>query len=185
METTDLLKEIIENRFLLVLLQEAQYLEKLKEIIKSVGKTKTKICYICLSRPYEDVVNDLKAEGIIIDDFLFIDVLTSHYKEPEDTENCVFLSSPTDLDSLMREVKRAVEEEECSVIVLDTVSTLLIYQESFSIIKFTHNLVANEKTETKKLFIVLKGGEVPSEDNDSLVKDLEMFADKKLDMSKE
>lgn len=181
--TADLLQEIIKNQFLLILLGEKEYLQKLEEIIKSVRKTKTKICYVCLSKPYADVLEDLKDKGVDTSDFIFVDVLTSHYKKPEPVKNCIFVPEPADLSAIRTAIKKAVEEKECSVILFDTISTLLIYQETSSIVKFTHHLLTEEKQENvKKLFIVLKGGEIPEEENQRLVKDLMMFADKTLDL---
>lgn len=181
--TVDLFQEIIRNKFLLILMGEKEYLSKLEEIIKSVEKTRTKICYVCLSKPYADVVEDLKKKGIGAADFFFIDVLTSHYREPEPAANCIFVPSPTDLTKIRVAIRKAIEDKKCSVVLLDTISTLLIYQQTSSIVKFTHNLLAEEKQENvKKVFIVLKEEGVPTEENQRLVKDLTMFADKTLDI---
>jgi len=180
----DILQEIIKNRFLLILLEEIEYLQKLEEIIKSVEKTKTEICYVCLSKPYTDVMEDLKSKGIDTTNFFFIDVLTSHYKEPEPVDNCIFIPAPTDLTAIRVAIKKAVEEKKRNVILFDTISTLLVYQKTSSIVKFTHHLLTEESQENvKKLFIVLKGDTVPIEDSQRLIKDLTMFADKTLELS--
>ena len=75
---SDFLKDITENQFVLVLLDEERYIDKLKDIMKSVEKEGSKICYICLSKPYSDVIQDFEHAGINPDDFFFIDVLSSH-----------------------------------------------------------------------------------------------------------
>ncbi len=179
-----MLQEIEKNEFLLILLEEKKYQQKLEDIIRSVKKSKTTICYVCLSKPYKDVIDGLKDMGINPDNFFFIDVLTSHYKEPSPTRNCVFLSSPNNLESIKAAIIMAIEDKNCSVIIFDTISTLLIYEQSFSVVRFTHNLVSEKKQENvKKLFIIIKGGNIPSNDIDSLTKDLEMFADKKVDLT--
>jgi hypothetical protein len=182
--STDLFEEIVRNKFLLILLKEEEYLQKLENIIKSIEKTKTKICYVCLNKPYTDVVEDLRDKGINTTDFFFIDVLTSHYKEPEPVENCTFVPAPTDLTAIRVAIKKAVEEKKHGVILFDTISTLLVYQKTFSIVKFTHHLLTDDSHEdVKKLFIALKGDDVPIEDSQRLIKDLTMFADKTLDLS--
>jgi len=181
--TVDVLQEIINNKFLLILMEEEAYLSKLDEIIKSVEKTKTRICYVCLSKPYTDVMEDLKRKGISTSNFFFIDVLTSHYKEPERVKNCIFIPSPNNLTAIQIAIRKAVEEKECSVILFDTISTMLIYQQTSSVVNFTHHLLAEGKQENvKKLFIVLKHDTIPAEENQRLIKDLGMFADKTLDM---
>ena len=178
----DLIQEIAKNKFLLILLEEREYAKKLQEIMKSAEKTRTKICYVCLSKPYKDVMEDIRKQKLNVGDFFFVDVLSSHYKEQEPADNCIFVSSPTNLASLRVAIKKAVEEKKCSVILFDTISTLLVYQETSSIVKFTHCILTDEKQErAKKLFIVLKGGAIPGKESKTLVKDLSMFADKTLD----
>ncbi|MCK4532080.1 MAG: hypothetical protein KAT94_04370 [Candidatus Aenigmarchaeota archaeon] len=178
---TDFLKEIANNNSLLIILKEIEYSQKLEEIIKSVERTK--VCYVCLSRPYADVMEDLKGRGIDVTGFFFIDVLTSHYKEPEPVENCIFVPEPTDLTAIRVAIKKAVEEKKRNIVILDTISTLLVYQKTCSIVKFTHHLLTEENEKTKKLFIALKGDTIPMEENQRLVKDLTMFADKTLELS--
>jgi hypothetical protein len=59
---------------------------------------------------------------------------------------------------------------------------LLIYQENFSILRFTHNLVVGEEEKNvKKVFIVLKGDGILEKENKTLTDDLTMFADRVTD----
>ena len=95
---------------------------------------------------------------------------------------CTRPVSPTNLAAIRAAIMKAVDEKKCSVILFDTISTLLVYQETSSIVKFTHSILTDgEQENTKKLFIVLKGDTVPGRDSRTLVKDLSMFADKTLD----
>ena len=180
----NLVQEFVNNEFLLVLLEEREYLGKLKEIIRLVEAEKTKICYVCLSKPCANVVRDMRSKGIGTEDFLFIDTLTSHYAAPQPSRNRIYLSSPTDLAAIGRAISKAIESDNCNVILFDTISTLLIYQETSSIVRFTHALLSDKNHENvKKLFIILKGDGVPVDDVNRLTKDLEMFADRKLDLT--
>jgi hypothetical protein len=178
----DIVQEIAKNKFLLILLEEKEYAKKLQDIMKSAEKTKTKICYVCLSKPYADVVEDIKGQGLNVNDFFFVDVLSSHYREQKPCDNCIFVSSPTNLAAVSDAIRKAVQEKKCSVILFDTISTLLVYQETSSIVKFTHCILTDEKQEqAKKLFIVLKDRTMQGKENKTLVKDLSMFADKTID----
>jgi len=178
------IQEMVNNKFLLILLEESEYLTKLEEIIKSFEAKKTKICYVCLSKPYSDVFREMKSRGINTDDFFFIDTLTSHYYPQQPSRDCIYLSSPTDLTAIRDAIGKAIKSKKCGIILLDTISTMLIYLETHSIVKFTHNLLSEKAQENvKKLFIILKGDSVPLEDVNRLTKDLEMFADRKLDMT--
>jgi hypothetical protein len=179
----NLIREMTENEFLLMLINEEQYIEQLEKIVKAVEKSHTKICYVCLNKSYQDITKELKARKIDTSRFLFIDVLTSHYKKPEACENCIFLSSPANLDELKDAIKDAMKVG-CNAIIMDTVSTLLVYQEASSIISFTHKIMTNGNKGVKKIFIVLKEDPL-SEESRMLVDDLNMFADKKIEITKD
>ena len=53
----DILESITQNKFLLVMLNETEYEKKLFDMIKQMNKTGKKICYVCLSSTYKDVVD--------------------------------------------------------------------------------------------------------------------------------
>jgi hypothetical protein len=180
----NLVQEISKNKFLLVLLKENQYTTELNKIIKLIKKTHTRIGYVCLNKPYRDAVNDLKDKNININSFFFIDTLSSHYAEPEPAKNCIFLKEPVKLIDIKKAIKEAVSKHKCSVIIFDTVSTLLIYESTFSIMKFTNELVVGEEIENaSKVYIVLKESEAAKEDVDRLTNDLSMIADKTIDLN--
>ena len=175
----NMFEEIERNRFLLVMLNEEEYEKKFSEMLKEVGKAGKRICYVCLSSTYEDAIATLKRKGVDTSRFFFIDTLSSHYNESFDTKNCAFVSSPAALDGLRDAIKEAVQKEKCSIIIFDTITSLLIYQETFSIVKFTNSIAGSKEYEnTKKVFIVLKDMERVKKENLSLVKDISLFADK-------
>ena len=177
---SSLIKEFTSNKFLIILVDEKEYARNLDDIIRTIQQNKTRICYVCLSKPYTDVLKDLESMGMKRENFFFIDIMTSHYTKPIPQDDCIFLSSASNLDDIRQAVRKAVEEKNCSTILFDTISTLLIYQEKHSIVEFTHNLISEKEQEnTKKLFIVLKEG---NKEEDTLTDDLQMFADKKIDL---
>lgn len=180
----NLLQEITKSRFLMLLLEEKQYEMELKDIVKNIGETKTKICYVCLSKPYKDVIEDLKRMGVNTKNFFFIDILSSHYLKPKPVKNCIFLEAPPELVSIRLAIEKVIMEKKCSVIIFDTISSLLIYQESYSIVRFTHEIMTDKMQEkTKKIYIVLKGSGLPGGENQGMIKDLCMFADTTVDMT--
>lgn len=178
----NLLEEVSESKFLLIVLTEEQYMKQIYEIVKSLENTKNKVCYVCISKPYADVLEDLKKNGISTKAFVFIDVLSSHYETPAPIENCIFLDSPN-LDSIKRAIDEAITRASCSVLLFDTLSAMLIYQESFPVLKFAHSMTIGERQENiKKIFIVLKKSDAQQQENTSLINDLKMFADKTLEV---
>lgn len=179
---SDILNEINTGKFLIIVMSEDEYVHKLREIIEHVNEEKSKICYVCLSKPYNYVIESLEASGIDIKNFYFLDTMTSHYESMENTEKCEFLKSPLNLDDLGKAIAEAIVTKNCNTVLFDTISTLLIYNDSSSVIKFTHKMTCEKQHEhIKKLFIVLKE-DVSTSNETGFVNDLEMFADKKIEI---
>jgi len=173
-----LLREIAKNKSLLVLLNENIYTEQITEIVKALKKTRARICYVCLNKMYKDAIRDLREAGVNTGNFFFIDVLTSHYKKTKPTKNCIFLSAPVNIDILQTAITRILKKGYNTVIV-DAISSLLIYQEASTIVRFTHNILTEEK-KAKKIFIMLKA--YPTIGNQqALLEDMNMFTDKRID----
>ena len=166
----ELFNEIFENKFLLVLLTEQQYEKRLSEMIKNLEKDHKTICYICLSRPYKEIASSLQS--------------ASHYKKPANIDNCIFLQDPSGLAALQYAIAKAVSEKHCSVIIFDTISSLLMYEQTHDIVRFTHQLTIEETyKDTNKVFVILKESSSLAEYYETLVKDMEMFSDKKIDIA--
>lgn len=178
---TDIAKDALESGFLLVVLNEEQY-GRMYGLVKYIKKTNERACYVCISRPYEDIVRELEERKIDTGNFIFIDVLSSHYKIHDPMKNCIFLPSPADTESIRDAIMKAIENG-CSEVILDAVSALLEYNGADSILHFTNGLVLGNGKNVKKVFVVLKESGLLTEDIDMLVNDLEMFADRKIDLT--
>lgn len=178
---TSLIKEIEKGQFLLLLLEEGMYFDKTVQLVRTLQKAEKKLCYVCLSQPYTDISTGFKGLDIDPEKIYFIDVMSSHYEKKEDTSNCTFLDSPTELGSIRLAISRAMKEKECSVVLVDTISTMLIYQKTSTIVRFTHDFLEEERDGNKILYMVLKHDSIPMEENERLIKDLRMFADSTID----
>ncbi|OGM02918.1 hypothetical protein A3K72_02430 [Candidatus Woesearchaeota archaeon RBG_13_36_6] len=180
----DFLDEITKNRFLLILLPEDRYSIHLKDIVRGIEQKHKKVCYVCLSRPYADVKEDISKQKINANKFFFIDVLSSHYGSPAKAEDCIFVKEPIKIIDIKVAMTRAIKDMGCSAVLLDSISGLLLFEQSNSILKFTHELKTGKDNEkVNKLFLVLKEGGILGEDSKNLVRDLEMFADKTIDIN--
>ncbi|KYK27359.1 hypothetical protein AYK26_03815 [Euryarchaeota archaeon SM23-78] len=168
----DLIEEVKNKQIVLVVLPKTQYTNKLIEVVKAVDVVSNKVCYVCLNKPYNSIIDNLKANNLDLDKYFFIDVLTSTVKTPEPTDNCEFVQSPSALTDISLAFTKAVQEMNCNNVLFDAISTLTIYQDIGEIIKFTQNLMTKARVSgVKSVYIALK------EDSDELVKDLTMFVD--------
>jgi len=78
------------------------------------------------------------------DKVFFIDAITNYAlgKDEEDSEDTIFISNPGDLTNIGIAITKALKklENENVCIVLDSISTMLIYVSSAKISKFLHYL---------------------------------------------
>ena len=173
----------VSNRLSLLILKESQYLAHLSKMIKSINNTQSNICYACLSRPYKDLIEDIKKEDINFNRFFFIDILSSHYTKPKPVKNCIFIEEPIKIENIESAITDSINKEKCKTLIVDTVSTMLDFESVFSITQFVHNLVTKKK-DINKILIVLKENEFMVEGPSKLTEDLSMFADKVVEFKK-
>lgn len=173
-----------KKKSILVVLDEKQYEKELENIIKSLEKTRSKICYVCLNKPYEDVLENLKKMGIKTEKFFFIDVLSSHYFSKKSTDKCIYVSAPSALDEIHESIRKMMKKSCCAVL-FDTISTLLIYHRPDSIVRFTNNLFyKKERNKHKIIHILVYVGHILKKEREELIEDLEMFVEKTLEPGK-
>ncbi|MCK5022799.1 MAG: hypothetical protein KAS04_01365 [Candidatus Aenigmarchaeota archaeon] len=172
-----------KNRLFLLLTKEDEYVTNFDKIIKLIGDGNKKICYVTITRPYEDTINELKNMDIDTSNLFFVDTLTSYYMEHPPVDNCIFVDGPTDLTKMKNAIKTAINEEKCNAIIFDTISKLMIYKGISSIVRFTHELLSeNGERKTKKMFLLQKNSDIEKEEHQRLISDLSMFADEIIDI---
>lgn len=179
----EIFQGVSENKFVMVLLNEQQYNQKLGDLIKNIEKNHAKICYVSLSKPYATIIEYLKENNLDVDKFFFIDVLSSHYQKQKPAENCIFIEGPDKLISIQTAISKAIATKNCSAIIFDTVSSLLMYEQIHDIIRFTHQLTIEKKQQdVNKIYIVLKENANLASYYETLIKDIDMFTDKTIDL---
>ncbi|MBN2422328.1 hypothetical protein JXB41_03810 [Candidatus Woesearchaeota archaeon] len=143
-----------------------------------IDKISNKICYVTLNKPYNTILMNIKSLNIDANKFFFVDAISATVQTPEGVDNCSFVSSPTVLTDLSLAFSEALSNKECDNAVFDTISTLVVYQDINSVIKFVHNLITKIRVLNKKsIFVALK------EDSEELIKDLNMFVDNVVEMN--
>ncbi|MFH0869557.1 MAG: hypothetical protein V1866_00690 [archaeon] len=174
----ELFSRTSENKFVLVFLQNKNYMKELGKIVKPT-KSGARICYVCLSKPYSKMMDNLKSEKVNYENFIFIDTMSSPQYKLKPVKNCIFVSGPENLDDIRKAIRKATQKYNCDTIIFDTISTLLIYQQTHKIVRFTHELIADKIQKTvNKVYFVLKETGLYKSESAKLIKDLNLFADK-------
>jgi hypothetical protein len=163
----DIRKGIKENDIMVFVIPNKDYRTALVKIAKALSKLHKKICYISLNKPHKALLKEFEKNGIEHNKFLFIDCVG---KGP--SEGVLYVSSPKALTEMNITINKALARGIESNL-FDSLSTLLIYEQPSTVIKFTHSVISSFRNKgIKAVFTCLKG-DAKSE----LIKDLSMFVD--------
>ena len=100
------LKNLPDYFVILVVSGPEKYEDTNIEILKALcNEEKLSGLYVTFDRPYESLFKILSDGGVNMDKLFFIDLVTKPEKDkPERTENCLFISSPMALLSIVRAI---------------------------------------------------------------------------------
>lgn len=179
MAAAPLLAPLETNDIVLVVLGKDTYRERLDEILAALSAAKTQTCYVLLNLPYASAKRRLAGCCKDASKFLFVDTLTSAVGRSGDASDCLFVDDPHALTDLGLAMSQAFEEKDCDILLLDAVSTLLIYHPRNVVVMFSHNAITKLRMWRKKGIFLLVGEDAGSE----LMKDLVMFSDAVIDLA--
>jgi len=152
---TKFIKNLPTNKIVLFFINPVNYMDVNLEIVKIITiQNKFSGIYITVNRPFTTLVEIMKKKGIDTDKIFFIDCITKMVPTPkgvslltkkqyEVTENCIFIPSPsrlTEIGLALSEALAGMKEPKSKFLYLDSLSTLLIYNDIETIAKFIHFL---------------------------------------------
>ncbi len=154
------------------------------QIIKGVYQDTgdKKICYISLNKPVKAMLATFQGEGLNIERFHIIDAVTKMaIASPKPVENTTYVSSPAALGEIYSAFSQLLDQEDFGAVILDSISTILVYEQPGVALKFLHMLITKASVKgCHGAFICLK------EDMDAqLLRELNMLVDVVRDYAKE
>lgn len=170
-----------DGRIIVLVIPEHDYTKRLMGVVKDLTNIFEKVCYVSLNRPYATLLASLKKEGVPTEKLYVVDAITRTAMVPQESDSCSYVSSPGALTELSVAISKVMDDKNCNgYIIFDSLSTLLVYESDTTIAKFVHFLMAKVRVAgCNAIFTVLK------QDADSiLVKDINMFADKVIDVER-
>jgi len=120
-------------------------LERLQEntlgVMKALGSRKVPGVYVSLNKPYKSVQKIFKDNGIDTGKMFFIDCIASKDGKAELEEGVLHIDDPTDLRLLKESINSYIEAMKGErFLVIDALSTLLIYNNRNEVAKFAKSL---------------------------------------------
>lgn len=124
-----------------------------QEIIRFLDRTlKSSGIYVTLSKPHCDVVEKLEEQNINTKKNLFID---NNENGKCGAQNCIFLGRNNSLTALSLAITEASKNKSMKFIFFDSLTTLLIYNDSKIVERFIHYFINKVKNMEVLLVIIL------------------------------
>jgi hypothetical protein len=168
-----LLKELKANQNLVLELERGYYKSGLAGANKIASDNFNSICYIALSKPAAAVKDDLKKGGVDVKKYDFVDCISKKSRIKKLPKNTTFISSPKALTELAIVLSKKLHDEKFDMVLLDSISSMLVYNTELSVVKFLHFLmIAVKSTKAKAIYVIMR--------NDLArkgIREIELFAD--------
>jgi len=137
-------EDLIEPYMVLFIADPKEYLTQNLSLLKDfVNDQRMTGIYVTVNRPYKNLLPIFEKAGIDLSRVFFIDLITkTEREEPVRKGNCIFMGSASNLTDLGLAISQAVSANPRArkFIFLDSLSTMLIYNEAGSLSKFSHFL---------------------------------------------
>ncbi len=177
-------KEIDNNELVFLIIPSEKVDEVNEDILEYFVNKKGAICiYTTFTKPYEVVLKNLKRKTVNTDRLFIIDCVTP-ISEPEEISGNkkVIFCQPNSLTNISISVTTALKNmprNKDRILVLDTITTLMLYNNKNDVIKFIHHLIGEiRKYGVKSLIFTL------DEDSDkSVISEVSRFCDVSLRLS--
>lgn len=167
----------------LIIIDNEEYIGNVLKIMEEIyEKNDEKILYISLERPYRSLEMDFFKGGIEKDKFVVIDAISKRViPDVKNTSNCYYVQSPTSFKEIFSVIDYLSKEYKFDNVIFDSVSSLLIYSQEDTAVKFVHELASKVSlvTECEGSFLCVK-----SDKSKGFVAEIESVFDKVIDLGK-
>jgi KaiC/GvpD/RAD55 family RecA-like ATPase len=154
------LDELPKDFAVAVIENSSSYAKLNIEIIKYVVSKKKKLVYLTVNKNVSDLIELLKEEEIQTDEIIFIDAITGMSGGKEISgKKYHYIDSPRNLTGAMIELDEIMEtlSNEENYLVLDSITTLLIYNKESAVEKVVHSLSSKMRQwNAHGIFIIMK-----------------------------
>lgn len=132
--------EGLEKPVVLALIDPVKYQDAVVELLRYFGAKTPRGIYVSLNKPFAVLTKAFEKAGVSTKSLFFVDAITNvPSTEENSTASC--LGSGTGLSNLCIGISKAVSRfGEDKFLFLDSLSTLLIYNDSKAVAKFAHLL---------------------------------------------
>jgi len=133
---------------------------------------------ISLNKPYEVLHEELEKNNLDANSIYCIDGASKETGKFSNSERCFCLEDPSSLTELTLLINSLSNENKIKFIVLDSLNTLLLYNDTKEVEKFVHSL-SNHARKSKISVAILSPKEKSKED---ILAEITQFCDKEIEL---
>lgn len=157
-------KILDKNKLSFLIIDPEEDGEHIRKILKAPCSKKNCLgIYVVLQIPSKEIIKSLKNNGIDASCLFFIDCISNISGRTEQLENCVFTSGPSALTELSIAINDQLNTNRFKFFVFDSLTTLLIYNNKDTILRFMHFLTSKLRRYNLKIVIFSLNDEVSKE----------------------
>ncbi|MBR9691052.1 hypothetical protein GOV08_05205 [Candidatus Woesearchaeota archaeon] len=170
----------MKNRTISIIFPIKDYPILIDEVVKEISENFRKILFVSLNNLYNPLKRRLEKIGTDLRKFTFIDCVTkTAVPQPQEHDDCIYVSSPSALTEISIAITKTIQNTYPDIIIFDSLSTLLIYEDAMTSGQFVHSLTNKINAfGISAVFTILD-----AEKEQALIKDLNMILDKVIRVS--
>lgn len=135
----DVVKQLEENKVILFIVDSSRYNDVILETLKSLPNSGNLI-YITLNKTASSLEKFLKDRSIDFKDIVIVDCITRTIRDAIDRDNVIYVDSPKALSDLSFVLSGLLSKNKKGYIILDSLTTLLVYQDKPIVARFILNI---------------------------------------------
>ena len=126
----------------LAIIETHGYTAKLRRIVRDAVETGHSVLYVSLNKTYDSLVGQFTADKLALGRFTFIDAITPEVLKPKPQPNCLYVPLTSGIKRLEDAIGETVRKRKISLVVFDSLSSLIIYQDMRAIVQFVSRIIA-------------------------------------------
>ena len=131
------------NQISVIVADPKNYLKMIAKALKALtAKEGIPGVYVTINKPYKTIKKQFEDLGVNTKMMIFIDAISSSAGKVEKEEGCVYIDTPKSLSDMSIAIGEAVKAlpSEKKFVFFDSITTLLVYNEAHSVLRFAHFL---------------------------------------------
>lgn len=172
------LKDLHENFAVNLIIDQHIYNQANLVLLRLLIEKLQQGLYVSLNKPYEALHQELRQSGLDPNMVYCIDAVSKETGKFSNSEKCFCLEDPSSLTELSVLTASLLNDKKIRFIILDSLSTLLLYNDVKEAEKFLHDLV-NKARKSNASVIVTSPKETSKDD---LFAEITQFCDKEINL---